>query len=263
MYAPPSIDPSGLADVEVREDEGQFNKRIPDAKPAFSKQKILKDGSMDIKTKDIHAAKNRMDTLVKRFNAYYETEDLANNSSTITYRIKIRVPAMNFEPLLQAMEQGDDEIISKSIRTRDITEEYIDITSRLQNKKDYLKRYREILSKAATVKDILAIEEKIRPLQEEIESSEGRIRYLDDQLAFSNLDLRLFREKEYVFTPEQQDKFSERVKRALNGGWTSVVSFVLVTIRIWPLLILLALVILLIRRMAKARRVQHKTSSNE
>ena len=217
-------------------------------------KKIIKDGDISVKTNDIYASKKGIDNLLKKLNAYYESEKLQNDDQTISYYLKIRVPSDNFEKLIISIENGKDEILSKSIQAKDVTEEYIDIESRLTNKREYLKRYKELLSKASTVKDIIAIEENIRILQEEIESKEGRLNYLNDQVLFSTLDINLYKEKEFVYKPQPQDKFSERVKKSLSNGWKSVVEFVLWTITIWPYIILLLIAFFVIKRIIKKRK---------
>ncbi|MBF7092483.1 DUF4349 domain-containing protein [Flavobacterium sp. ALJ2] len=218
------------------------------------KKKIIKDGNISVKTNDIAVSKKTIDELLKKLNAYYETEDLQNNDQAISYNLKIRVPADNFEKLITSIENGKDELTSKSIQARDVTEEFVDITTRLANKREYLKRYKELLSKASTVTDILAIEENIRVIEEEIESKEGRLKYLSDQVSFSTLALNLYKEKEYVYKPQAQDKFSERIKNSISEGWTSIVDFLLWTIAIWPFIILITGIVYIVRKIRKKRK---------
>ncbi len=244
-FSPPNI----KTEEEIL-DDGATNETIK-VVPQKKVKKIIKDGSISVKTNDINLSKKGIDDLLKKLNAYYESEDLQNSDQTISYNLKIRVPADNFEKLISSIENGKDEIKSKNIQARDVTEEYVDIETRLTNKREYLKRYKELLSKASTVNDILAIEENIRTLQEEIESKEGRLKYLNDQVSFSTLDINLYKEKEFIYKPQPQDKFSERVKTSLSNGWTSVVDFVLWTITIWPYLILTIVVFFIIRRVIK------------
>lgn len=245
-FTPPVV----AADEEVVEADNSKTEILGD-KSTVSKKKIIKDGSISIKTNDINTSKKGIDDLLKKLNAYYESEDLQNNDQTISYDLKIRLPTDNFEKLISSIENGKDEVKSKSIQARDVTEEYVDIETRLANKREYLKRYKELLSKASTVKDILAIEENIRTLQEEIESKEGRLKYLNDQVSFSTLDLNLYKEKEFIYKPQPHDKFSERVKKSLSNGWTSVVDFVLWAITIWPYIILTLVGFFVIRRVKK------------
>ncbi len=251
-FTPPVI----KADEEVQEEENPKSEFLGD-NSTVGEKKIVKDGDISVKTNDIKASKKGIDNLLKKLNAYYEREDFQNNDQTISYDLRIRVPADNFEKLISSIENGKDEIKSKSIQARDITEEYVDIQTRLTNKREYLKRYKELLYKASTVKDILAIEEKVRTLQEEIESKEGRLNFLSKQVSYSALKLNLYTKKEFIYKQQQQDKFFERVKKSLSNGWTSVIDFVLWTIKIWPYILLTLIVYFVIRRIIKKRKSRH------
>lgn len=244
------------APVVVEEDKGaETETSIKDENiKAVNKKKIIKDGTISIKAKDLFESKKSIDQIVKNLNSYYTTEEFENNDQRTSYNLKIRIPTDNFEKLIGLLENGKNEIVSKSIQARDVTEEFIDIETRLNNKRDYLKKYKELLAKASTVKDILAIEENIRIIQEEIESKEGRLKYLNDEVSYSTLDLELFKEKEYVFKPTEQDKFSERVKSSLSNGWNLIVGLVLGIISLWPIIILVFVLIYSFKRFKKRRR---------
>lgn len=215
-------------------------------------KKIIKDGDFTVKTEQINISKKGIDHLLKKLSAYYETEDLQNSEEAISYNLKIRVPSANFEKLVSALESGKDEIERKNIQARDVTEEYVDIESRLSNKRDYLKRYKELLSRAQTVKDMLAVEEIIRNLQEEIESKEGRLKYLSDQVAFSTLNIHLYQQKEP--TDKNEGSFLTKTSTSFKHGWTSIVDFMLWGIGIWPYLVIAAAVFFIARRMIKNRK---------
>ncbi len=254
MNAPATAEASEPTDISSSNATGEPIPVQSQTAPSTVQKKIIKDGTMRIKTADMSASKKRFDALLKYLNAYYELEDLQNNDAEIRYELKIRIPAEKFEKLISGIESGSDEITGKNIQARDVTEEYLDIATRLENKRAYMKRYQELLSKAQKIEDILAIDENIRNLQEEIESSEGRLKYLNDQVAFSTLTVTLFKAKEYTYKPPQQDKFTERVKSAFSNGWSTLVNFVVGLFGIWPWLILLFVVYRIVRKMAKNRR---------
>ena len=246
LYAPAaSTDENGKYRLET-------NAKASAQQTIVNKQKIIKDGSMTVKSRNISDSKKSIDNLLKTLNAYYENEDLQNNEQSISYILKIRIPAVNFEKLLASIENGKDEITLKNIQARDVTEEYVDIETRLATKREYLQRYKQILAKAATVKDILAIQENIRTLEEEIDSQQGRLKYLADQVAFSTLNINLYKDKEYIEQPKSS--FLNRTKVALNQGWQSIVDFVLWAVSIWPYLILMFASYLIIKRIIKIRR---------
>jgi len=238
-------------DVAVQDDSAIDQNK---SESSINKKKIIKDGSMSIKTKDITSSKKSIDEIVKKFNSYYDTEELNNNGVGTYLNLKLRIPTDNFEKLIKAIENGKDEIARKSIHSRDVTEEFVDIEARLSNKRDYLKRYKDLLLKASTVKDIVDVEENIRKLQEEIESKEGRLKYLRDQVDYSTLEIELFQEKAYIFKAEQQDNFIERIKNAISQGWTALALFILWGISLWPFLIILFSIYLIWRRIIKQRK---------
>jgi hypothetical protein len=221
-----------------------------------STKKIIRNGSMQVQCTDIRKSKTSLDSMLLNFDAYYASELLENNEYRTTYTLSVRVPAQYFDALVARIEKGEDEISGKSITASDVTEEYMDLEMRLGSRRQYLERYRQLLSRASSVKDLIEIEEGIRKLQEEIESAEGRLKYLQDQVNYSTLDLSLSQEKEYVYKPAVKDPFSERAKRSLGAGWKSTINFTLYLISAWPsilLLAILAFVILWWRRRRKSR----------
>lgn len=218
------------------------------------KKKIIRDGTISIRVNDLERAKSDIDSLVKSHNAYYSNESLVNTDSRLTYSLTIRIPSGSFDGFITALEKGKGEITEKYISARDVTTEFIDIETRLASKKEYLERYRELLKQAKSVKEILEIEEQIRALTEEIESSEGRLKYLSDQVSFSTLNLMLNKEKGYSYRPAVRGPFGERFKRAVSGGWNGLVSFALFLSSLWPLWLILGAVIPLWTRSRRKRK---------
>ena len=111
-----------------------------------------------------------------------------------------------------------------------------------------------MLKQAKTVKEILEIEEKIRGLEEEIESTTGRLKYLNDLVDYSTLDLTISKQKEYKYNPVERDKFSERLKLALSNGWYGLVDFLLFVTKIWPFWIIASIVIYMWRRLRRKKK---------
>jgi hypothetical protein len=119
---------------------------------------------------------------------------------------------------------------------------------------EYLPTYKEILLRATTVNDILDVEENIRKLQEEIESKEGRLKYLRDQVDYSTLEIELSQGKEFIYKPRQLAKFTERFKDSVSQGWTALVSFLLWVISLWPFIIILFSIYLIWKRIIRQRK---------
>lgn len=218
-----------------------------------NKKKIIKDGRMGLKVTDLEKTKTRIDTLVRSFGGYYSTENFNNTDWESSYNLRIRLPFSNFEKFIAVIESGIGEIQYKEIDARDVTDQFIDLETRLENKRNYLTRYNDLLKQAKSVKEILEIEEKIRTLEEEIDSTIGRLKYLSDLVDYSTLELIISKRKDFKYNPADRDRFSERLKQSLSKGWLGFVDFTLFLIRIWPAWIIVIILIYSWRRYRKTR----------
>ena len=216
--------------------------------------KIIKDGRMEITVEDLEYTKGKVDSLVRLFKAYYADETYTNQDYSQRYNLRIRIPQVGFEAFIGKIESGIGEVTFKNITSRDVTEEFIDLETRLQNKISYLSKYNELLKKAKSVKDILEIEEKTRLIQEEIESVQGRLKFLNNQVDFSALDLQISKKLDLKQYSSNQGKFIERLKTSLTKGWYGLVSFSLLFIKFWPFWIIAGGLLFLIMRILKRRR---------
>jgi hypothetical protein len=202
-------------------------------------KKIIKDGRLGLQVKDLQVAKHQIDTLVKNLGGYYANENLKNSDNQGGYELTIRIPVSNFDKFVGSAESGNCKVLYKEISARDVTEEFVDLETRLASKRNALARYNEIMKKANAMKDIVEIEEAIRNLQEEIESSEGRLRYLNDCVNYSTLTLTISTEKDFAYKPEKRDSFWEKFKESVIEGWFGLVDFILELFGMWPYLILI------------------------
>jgi hypothetical protein len=229
-------------------------------KPAVQKKaiqkKIIKDGRLGLLVTDLQATKHQVDTLVKSLGGYYANENLKNNNNDSGYELTIRIPIANFEKFVGSTESGNCKVLYKEISARDVTEEFVDLETRLASKRVALTRYNEIMKKANVMKDIVEIEEAIRNLQEEIESSEGRLRYLNDCVNYSTLTLTISTEKDFAYKPTKRDNFWEKFKESVTEGWFGLVDFILELFGMWPYLFLIVPVCIFIRTWIKRRKAR-------
>jgi len=130
----------------------------------------------------------------------------------------------------------------------------VDGEIRLNSKKLFRTRYNQLLEKAGKVEDILAIEENIRTLQEEIESQEGQLKFLDDQVSYSTLEIMLFTEKTIIKPAVTEETFFQRLKTSLANGWNMLVNCVLWCIMQWPWLIVMMILIVMVKVYLRRRR---------
>jgi hypothetical protein len=207
-------------------------------------RQIIKTANYRMQVKDVNTSSQNAVKLAGKHGGYVSESALTNSSYEITNAITIRVPAARFDSLMNDLG-GDALFVQyKRVSSEDVTEEYVDITTRLKTKKEVRDRYIDILrNKARTVQDVLKAEEQIRVIQEEIEAKEGRLRYLMDQVAMSTINLELYQSIEYKPEPSAfHESFWSKVLTGLKNGWELMQGIVLFFINIWPITILLALI---------------------
>ncbi len=205
--------------------------------------KIIKDGQAEIEVSDISQAKATIDGIVKKNNAYYELDEFSANDYSSNYTLKIRTKAEHFDALVHSiLTLGNGATIKhKNINARDVTMEYIDTESRMKSAKAYVVRYKDLLSKAYTIKDILELENIIQQKQAEIESFEGRLKYMTDQVSYSTLSLTLTQKHEY-FAEETKMHFGQKLTNAVKQGLDVLLSILLGIVTLWPFVLIVSLI---------------------
>jgi hypothetical protein len=217
---------------------------IPGKTPQPIQRQIIKSAHSRIQVKNLNESTKAVESLVLRNGGYVTNMEMSNNSYVTENVLTLRVPALRFDSLMGQV--GEQAIFTqfKRITAEDVTEEYVDIETRLRTKREVRDRYVSILRNSAkTVKDVLAAEEQIRIIQEEIEVKEGRLRFLKDQVAMSTIRLELYQETAFREEPSAyRYTFIAKIGTALKNGWQLVQNFIILLVNLWPLVIVFGLI---------------------
>jgi len=199
-----------------------------------TERKIIKEGSISFETDNITDARKKIDKVVKELGAYVSADTENKYPEKIQQNMTIRVPIADFDNLLNKIVSGAEHLDSKDINATDVTEEFLDIQARIKTKKELEARYLQILTKANSVSDIMEVERQIGVLREEIESAEGRLKFLENRTSLSTLHVTFY---EYH---ESEKGFGSEFSRGFVNGWTNMVWFLVGLVNIWPFLIFMA-----------------------
>ncbi len=213
-------------------------------------KKIIKTANISIEVEDFKNARAALEALLKKYNAYVADESEQNDDYQITDALTIRVKSDNFNNLLNDVSGLAVHVNSKHIKLADVTEEFIDITTRLKNKKQVEQQYLEILKKARTINEILQVNEHLRVIREEIESKEGRLKYLNSQVSLSTIYLSIYQQIESTDYPS----FGHKLINAVQGGWDGILIFILGLVYLWPFILIILVTVWLIMKYRKKRR---------
>ncbi|MBX3231345.1 MAG: DUF4349 domain-containing protein [Labilithrix sp.] len=105
--------------------------------------------------------------------------------------LEIRVPARDYERI--AVELGGvGAIRTREVKVKDITKEHHDAQLLLSNLEAAMRRYEELLAKAAAVPEVLAIERELERLRARIDRVKGDLAWMQDRVARATVRVRLF-----------------------------------------------------------------------
>ncbi|MDD2962596.1 MAG: DUF4349 domain-containing protein [Bacteroidales bacterium] len=218
-------------------------------------QKLVTEGRITLACEDLEKSKKRIDTLIKTLKGHYNSENLINNYDNFTYQLTIRIPSDKNSEFTSRLISKGEALQQKEISTTDVTTTFIDNESRLQNKQNYLKRYTELLSKAHSINDIISIEERIRGLQEEIESTTATLRYLSNQVEFSTYYITLVSSGK-TNTQVKKEPFVHRLINSLIQGWEGLNNLLIWIVSIWPIILLATGAVVLYRKQKIRKKKQ-------
>ena len=211
---------------------------------------IIKTASLSLEVKDFEKAKEEINFLIKKNHAYISKEDEKQNSYRLSNQIIIRVAFASFDTLINDIVQVADFLEHKSINLKDVGEEFFDLEIRLKNKKKVEERYLDLLKQANSITDILAIEDKIRVIREEIESKEGRLKFLKDQISYSTISVFYYKS---ITKTYKEEKFYNKLLNAFLNGWDSLLIFVVWIFNIWAFILIFVLLFFLVKKYFKKK----------
>lgn len=104
--------------------------------------------------------------------------------------ITIRVPAAQFDGTI-AKIAALGEVVDRSIKASDVTEQFLDLEIRLDNARKTRDRLLEHLKKSERLEDTIKLEAEISRVSTEIEQIEGKLRFMKSQIAMSTIKVEL------------------------------------------------------------------------
>lgn len=217
-------------------------------------RKLIRRAELDLKVKDCEETAKKILALVNSYSGIIVDAQIqkAPNEAKRGQTI-LKVLPKDFDTVFAKLKELG-KVDSERITSEDVTEEYVDLEARLKNAKVVRMRLLAILEeKARTVKDILEVERELSRVGEEIETIEGRMKFLDRQVDLATITVNYYEPK--AIAPEPLNIF-ERFKKTIRlsievfinvFNAAVVVIFALIPIVLW--LGVVIAIILVIRKL--------------
>jgi hypothetical protein len=105
--------------------------------------------------------------------------------------LSLRVPAEAFNATMDALRGLALEVNQDSINSQDVTQEYVDLSSRLNALEVKAARLEELMEQAEDTEAVLAVYNELSETQIRIEETKGRMQYLERHATMSTINVYL------------------------------------------------------------------------
>ncbi|MCM3768668.1 DUF4349 domain-containing protein [Neobacillus niacini] len=205
---------------------------------------VIYQANLELRVKKFAQTVRNLEEKVSQYGGYIAESDVTREGKELLNgRLTIRLPQQHFQEFLHDAEGQAAEVLQRNITGQDVTEEYVDLESRLKSKRVVEERLLSFMKEAAKTEDLLKISADLAAIQEEIETIEGKMKFLENQTSFSTVTITLYENK--VVVPDiDKDQLNtwEKTKKQFMKSTNLLLSFfsglVVFTIGNLPILII-------------------------
>lgn len=164
---------------------------LPQAEAAASRQEIIYTGEMTIELDDVARSVERVSRMARAAGGWVSATTHASSGEGVAEtRLTLRIPASRFSAVHDSLALLGD-LVYEATQSQDVGREFVDLEARLANSKREEEVIAALYKREGKIGDVLQVERELARVRGDIEQSEGQLRFLRDQVAFSTLTIRL------------------------------------------------------------------------
>ncbi|SDM05940.1 DUF4349 domain-containing protein [Bacillus sp. OK048] len=215
-------------------------------------QMVIYQADLQLRVKKFEETLQSIEDHVGKYGGYITESTISKDGvEQVSGSITVRVPQNSFQAFLRDAEGQAAEVLQRRITGTDVTEEYVDLGSRLKSKRVVEERLTTFMESAVKTEDLLKISADLAAVQEEIETILGRMKFLENQTSLSTVHISLYENKVIVPNLEDGDlntwdKTKKQFMKSTNmllAGISGLVVFLLGNLPILIILIVAGLAI--------------------
>lgn len=179
-------------------------------------RKLIRNAELDVQTKTFDDFCTAVRQKTAALSGYEESSESGAYSNDTRYAtIVLRIPASRLDAFLQSVSELGT-VTSQSTSMQDVTDEYIDIESRLAALETEQETLLALMKKSDKLTDTLEIQDRLADVRGRLESLKGQLKALESQVDYSKVTLSVT-EVQRVTLPESRS-FWTQVRQNLSDN---------------------------------------------
>jgi len=166
---------------------------------ASSERLVIRNANLSIVVKDVPARVTAIQDMANAMGGFVVSssvyESYTRNGETVPEaQIVVRVPHTRLEEALKQIKADTVEVQNESQTGEDVTDQYVDLESRLKAKLAAEEQLLKIMEEARRTEDVLAVYAQLQQIQSDIEVLRGQMKYIEQSAALSSISVSIIAE---------------------------------------------------------------------
>ncbi|MEU4923788.1 DUF4349 domain-containing protein [Streptomyces parvus] len=215
-------DEGGAAASAAPEEQADGKAAGKKAAPKAEGTHVIRTATLSVEVKSVPKAVAAARGVVESAGGLVATENTERLDDTYeTSHLVLRVPQERFQEVLRELA-GSGKLLSRTSNAKDVTDQVVDVESRISTQRASVARVRELMDQAEKISDVVALEGELSSRQSDLESLLAQQASLKDRTSLATITLDL--------TPpdapgddgskDEDPGFLD----ALGGGWDAFVT---------------------------------------
>ncbi|MFJ6609275.1 DUF4349 domain-containing protein [Streptomyces sp. NPDC091289] len=196
------------------------NKAAP--KPGAAGTHVIRTATLSVEVKSVPKSVAAARATAEGAGGLVATENTERLDDTYeTSHLVLRVPQDRFQEVLRELS-GSGKLLSRTSNAKDVTDQVVDVDSRIATQRASVARVRELMDKAERISDVVALEGELSSRQSDLESLLAQQASLKDRTSLATITLDLTPPDAPGDDGEKED--DPGFLDALGGGWDAFVT---------------------------------------
>ena len=220
--------------------------------------KIIRNASISLDVENLEAFADNLKKTVYDYGGYIESMDInaydSDYSESRFGYFTARIPSAKLDDFMNIVKD-EGTVTAKSESAEDVTLQYVDVEAKIATYEAERDSLMELLDKASSLKDILAIRDKIAEVNYELDSLKRQLKSMQNKISYSTVSVSAKETRSIAGSKGDRtyfDKIEENFMSELEDGLETAIDLLIFIITRLPLFIILALMLLIIVKVIKA-----------